>query len=57
MDKVTSFGSNVASIIAGSDKGILGRLKQHNPHLVHIHCMAHRLPLDVQLEQLTKSRL
>jgi len=32
--------------MSGSDKGVKGRLLELNPHLIHIHCMAHRLTLS-----------
>ncbi|KAL5022803.1 hypothetical protein ScPMuIL_001958 [Solemya velum] len=43
--KVIGFGSDGASVMTGEGKGVKGRLLQHNPHMIHIHCMAHRLAL------------
>jgi hypothetical protein len=31
--------------MTGKDKGVYGRLKALNPHLINIHCLAHRLAL------------
>ena len=45
MRKVTGFGSDGASVMSGLDKGVAGRLRELNPHMIHIHCMAHRLAL------------
>ncbi|XP_052085604.1 zinc finger protein 862-like [Mytilus californianus] len=44
-DKLIGFGSDGATVMSGSDKGVKGRLMELNPHMVHIHCMAHRLAL------------
>ena len=43
--KLMAFGSDGASMMTGLDKGVTGRLKEKNPHMVNIHCMAHRLAL------------
>ena len=43
--KVLGFGSDGASVMTGLDKGVTGRLKEHNPHILNVHCMAHRLAL------------
>lgn len=43
--KITGFGSDGASVMTGLDKGVRGRLKELNPHMMHVHCMAHRLAL------------
>ena len=45
-NKLIAFGSDGASVMSGSDKGVKGRLLELNPHLIHIHCMAHRLALS-----------
>ncbi|XP_071138553.1 zinc finger protein 862-like [Mytilus edulis] len=42
-DKLIGFGSDGATVMSGSDKGVKGRLMELNPHMIHIHCMAHRL--------------
>lgn len=39
------FGSDGANVMSGEGKGVHGRLKEQNAHMVHIHCMAHRLAL------------
>lgn len=44
-DKLIGFGSDGATVMSGSDKGVKGRLMELNPHMIHIHCMAHRLAL------------
>ena len=43
--KIIGFGSDGASAMTGEKKGVKGRLKEQNPHIVHVHCMAHRLAL------------
>ncbi|XP_061191044.1 zinc finger protein 862-like [Saccostrea echinata] len=45
LSKVLGFGSDGASVMTGLDKGVIGRLKELNPHILNIHCMAHRLAL------------
>lgn len=43
--KLIGFGSDGATVMSGSDKGVKGRLMETNPHLIHVHCMAHCLAL------------
>ena len=43
--KIIGFGSDGAKVMTGDGKGVKGRLKEQNAHMVHIHCMAHRLAL------------
>ncbi len=43
LSKVMAFGSDGASIMTGMDRGVAGRFRKSNPHMVNIHCMAHRL--------------
>lgn len=43
--KVVGLGTVGASVMTGKDKGVYGRLKALNPHLINIHCLAHILPL------------
>lgn len=43
--KVVGLGTDGASVMTGKDKGVYGRLKALNPHLINIHCLAHRLAL------------
>ena len=45
MSKVMGFGSDGANVMTGKDKGATGMLLRHNPHLVNVHCVAHRLAL------------
>jgi len=42
---IIGFGSHGARVMTGQKKGVKGRLMEQNPHMVHIHCMAHRLAL------------
>ncbi|XP_060606807.1 zinc finger protein 862-like [Ruditapes philippinarum] len=44
-DKLLGFGSDGASVMTGSDRGVKGILLRKQPHMIHIHCMAHRLAL------------
>ena len=44
--KMIGFGSDGASVMTGENKGVKGRLKEQNAHMVDIHCMAHRLALS-----------
>ena len=44
-NKVAGFGSDGASVITGLCKGVTGRLKELNPHILNIHCITHRLAL------------
>lgn len=43
ISKVIGLRSGGASVMTGLGKGVYGRLKELNPHLVNIHCMTHRL--------------
>ena len=43
--KVMGFGSDGAAVMTGRRSGVATRLKVHNPHMVSIHCVAHRLAL------------
>ena len=38
-------GSDGASVMTGTGEGVTGHLKRANPHLVNIHCIAHRFNL------------
>ena len=44
---VAAFGSDSASAMTGKSNGVAARLKQQQPSLVSIHCVAHRLALAV----------
>ena len=41
---VSSFGSDVASVMTGSE-GVATHLKRLNSNIISIHCVAHRLAL------------
>ena len=43
--KIMGLGSDGASVMTGRGKGTTGMLLRENPHLVNVHCMAHRLAL------------
>ena len=45
IEKVAAFGSDGASVMVGHHGGVATLLKAHVPHLVSIHCVAHRLAL------------
>lgn len=44
-NRLMGFGSDGASVMIGRRTGVATRLKQRNPYLVAIHCVAHRLAL------------
>ncbi len=41
--KIMGFGSDGASVMIGRVSGISTRLKKHNPLMINVHCIAHRL--------------
>lgn len=43
--KIMGFGSDGANVMTGRKKGATGMLLRHNPHMINVHCMAHRLAL------------
>ena len=45
MRKVMGFGSDGAAVMVGRVSGVSTRLKVHNPVMINIHCVAHRLAL------------
>ena len=45
VSKVMFFGSDGASVMTGSKSGVSARLRQDQPKLLNIHCMAHKLAL------------
>lgn len=45
ISKVIGLGSDGPSVMTGLGKGVYGQLKELNPHIINIHCMAHRLAL------------
>lgn len=46
LSKVIGFGSDGASVMVGGRSGVATRLKSHNPSIVSVHCVAHRLALS-----------
>lgn len=47
--EIMGFGSDGASVTTGRNKGATGMLLRENPHLINVHCMAHRLALCTSL--------
>ena len=47
MTKVIGLGSDGASVMASDIRGVNGMMKQLNPFLVFVYCVAHRLTLAV----------
>ena len=45
LEKVAAFGSDGAAVMVGRRNGVATKLKDRIPHLVAIHCVAHRLAL------------
>ena len=45
MRKVMGFGSDGAAVMVGRVSGVSTRLRVHNPVIINIHCVAHRLAL------------
>ena len=45
MQKVMGFGSDGAAVMIGRRSGVSTRLRAHNPFMINIHCVAHRLAL------------
>ena len=43
--KISGLGTDGASVMTGQDKGVAGRMKRENPHILNIYCLAHRLAL------------
>ena len=43
--KVTCFASDGASVMTGWKNGVAAKLKENNPYMLSIHCIAHRLAL------------
>lgn len=43
LSKVMGFGSDGASVMMGRRGGVVAKLKEENPNLIGIHCVAHRL--------------
>ena len=45
LENVRGFGSDGASVMVGRHKGVAAKLRAKSPHLINIHCMAHRFNL------------
>lgn len=45
MSKIIGFGSDGASVMVGCRSGVATQLKGHNPAMIALHCVAHRLAL------------
>ena len=45
MSEVMGFGSDGAAVMMGRKTGMAKRLKDQNPFLINIHCVAHRVAL------------
>ena len=45
MQKVMGFGSDCTAVMIGKRSGVSTRLRAHNPFMMNIHCVAHRLAL------------
>ena len=43
--KLVGFGSDGASVMLGSKNGVATKLREHNPFMVNVHCVAHRFAL------------
>ena len=44
-EKIIALGSDGASAMTGKINGLTGMMRRQNPHMVNIHCIAHRLAL------------
>ena len=44
-DGLVRFGSDGASVMMGRQNGVLKKIKDDVPHLIEMHCVAHRLEL------------
>ncbi len=45
MGHIYAFGSDGASTMVGRNTGVATRLRELSPHLINVHCLAHRLAL------------
>jgi hypothetical protein len=43
MNKLIDFGSDGASNMTGQKRGMVTQMKNDNPEMIGIHCLAHRL--------------
>ncbi|KAJ8321702.1 hypothetical protein KUTeg_000173, partial [Tegillarca granosa] len=46
-DKIIGFCADGASVNLGQSNGVVAKLREKIPHVIDIHCMAHRLELSV----------
>ena len=44
-EKIVGFGSDGASVMTGTGIGVTGLIMREHPHLINVHCIAHRLAL------------
>ncbi|MEW8544162.1 MAG: hypothetical protein AB2693_11565 [Candidatus Thiodiazotropha sp.] len=61
MSKVMGFGSDGAAVMMGRKTGVAKRLKDYNPFMINIHCIAHRVALAAsgagkEIEKIAKFR-
>lgn len=45
LSKVSGLGTDGATVMTDKDKGVTGQFLQLNPHILNIHCSAHRVAL------------
>ena len=45
MDKISSLASDGAAVMTGRHNGVGAKLKKDIPHMVQVHCVAHKLAL------------
>ncbi|CAH3166703.1 unnamed protein product [Pocillopora meandrina] len=45
-EKTVALGADGANVILGEISGVYGLLKQEIPHIIKVHCVAHRLELS-----------
>ncbi|GJP58806.1 hypothetical protein CLOP_g3604 [Closterium sp. NIES-67] len=42
LSKVSGISTDGAAVMVGATNGVVGRLRQRIPHVVSVHCIAHR---------------
>ena len=47
-EKTVALGADGANVMLGEISGVYGLLKQEIPHIIKVHCVAHRLELSLQ---------
>ena len=45
-EKTVALGADGANVMLGEISGVYGLLKQEIPHIIKVHCVAHRLELS-----------